>query len=208
MGRNSTEAAQATRQKIVIAALDLYSAHGYSKTSFQDIADRIGLTKGAVYGHFKTKPALLLALIDFGLGQRHDAVCRPEGDTQQIESLAQFRELYLDSIILTLTEPELRRFEFFIGFQVEWSIAALEEMKTALSEIREGPLELMGKALSELRERGEISDETPQEACAFALAAFWKGSVRIGLLGLESPEQIRAHAAQCFDRLLAAPTTD
>ena len=45
-------------------ALDLFSEHGFAGTSLQDIADRLGVTKAAVYYHFRSKDDLLLALVE------------------------------------------------------------------------------------------------------------------------------------------------
>ncbi|WP_051683786.1 TetR/AcrR family transcriptional regulator [Blastococcus sp. URHD0036] len=50
-------------QRVLDATLDLFSEHGFEGTSLQDIADRLGVTKAAVYYHFHTKDELLLALI-------------------------------------------------------------------------------------------------------------------------------------------------
>jgi AcrR family transcriptional regulator len=50
-------------QRVLDAALELFSEHGFEGTSLQDIADRLGVTKAAVYYHFRTKDDLLLALV-------------------------------------------------------------------------------------------------------------------------------------------------
>lgn len=52
-----------TKEKILSAALELFSATGYDGTSMQDIATRLGLTKAALYRHFSGKEALFDALI-------------------------------------------------------------------------------------------------------------------------------------------------
>jgi AcrR family transcriptional regulator len=48
---------------VLDAALELFSVHGFEGTSLQDIADRLGVTKAAVYYHFHTKDEILLALV-------------------------------------------------------------------------------------------------------------------------------------------------
>jgi AcrR family transcriptional regulator len=50
-------------QRVLDAALELFSEHGFEGTSLQDIADRLGVTKAAVYYHFHTKDEILLALV-------------------------------------------------------------------------------------------------------------------------------------------------
>ena len=46
------------------SALSLFAKKGYDRTTFNDIAARLKLTKGAVYWHFESKQALLTALLD------------------------------------------------------------------------------------------------------------------------------------------------
>jgi AcrR family transcriptional regulator len=51
-----------TRERILNIALDLFTEHGYDKTSLREIAEEIGLTKAALYYHFERKEDILLAL--------------------------------------------------------------------------------------------------------------------------------------------------
>lgn len=50
-------------QRVLAAALDLFGQSGYEGTSLQQIADRLGVTKAAVYYHFRTKNEILGALL-------------------------------------------------------------------------------------------------------------------------------------------------
>ncbi|WP_433829762.1 TetR/AcrR family transcriptional regulator [Actinoplanes sp. CA-015351] len=52
------------RERVLSAALDLFAEHGVSGTSLQMIADRMGVTKAAVYHQFPTKEEIVLAVID------------------------------------------------------------------------------------------------------------------------------------------------
>nr|BEK69090.1 TetR/AcrR family transcriptional regulator [Kitasatospora purpeofusca] len=56
--------AVATREQIVAAADRLFYHHGYEHTSFADIAGAVGLSRGNFYYHFKSKDAILDAVID------------------------------------------------------------------------------------------------------------------------------------------------
>ncbi|MFJ6392854.1 TetR/AcrR family transcriptional regulator [Streptomyces sp. NPDC091972] len=51
-----------TRDRITQTALKLFTAKGYDKTSLREIAEHLGVTKAAVYYHFKTKEDILTAL--------------------------------------------------------------------------------------------------------------------------------------------------
>ena len=52
-----------TRERILAVALELFGARGYEGTSIRDIADRMGMTKAAVYYHFPAKENLLAELL-------------------------------------------------------------------------------------------------------------------------------------------------
>ena len=47
--------AEATRQTIILAAVELFDTVGYGSTTMGHIIDRAGITKGAFYYHFPTK---------------------------------------------------------------------------------------------------------------------------------------------------------
>ena len=45
----------ATRENILHTALRLFARNGYEATSVSDIASELGMTKGALYKHYKSK---------------------------------------------------------------------------------------------------------------------------------------------------------
>lgn len=51
-----------TREQILDTALELFTTQGYDATSLRQIADRLHLTKAALYYHFQAKELLLLEL--------------------------------------------------------------------------------------------------------------------------------------------------
>ncbi len=51
-----------TRERILDVALELFNEQGYDKTSLREIAERLGVTKAALYYHFKSKEDILLEL--------------------------------------------------------------------------------------------------------------------------------------------------
>lgn len=53
-----------TRKKILDISFRLFSEKGYDHTTIQDIVDRLGMSKGAVYHHFKSKEDILDHLYD------------------------------------------------------------------------------------------------------------------------------------------------
>ncbi len=55
-------AAASTRELILDVALDLFVDQGYEATSLRQIAERLGVTKAALYYHFEAKEDILMAL--------------------------------------------------------------------------------------------------------------------------------------------------
>lgn len=53
-----------TRARIQAVALDLFNEQGYEKTSLREIADRLGVTKAALYYHFKTKDDIVVSCVE------------------------------------------------------------------------------------------------------------------------------------------------
>ncbi|MFH8797148.1 TetR/AcrR family transcriptional regulator [Streptomyces sp. NPDC017941] len=53
-----------TRQRIQDVALALFAEQGYEKTSLREIAERLEVTKAALYYHFKTKEDILTSIFD------------------------------------------------------------------------------------------------------------------------------------------------
>ena len=54
--------AQSTRERILDVALDLFTEQGFDGTSLRQIAERLGVTKAALYYHFTSKDDILMAL--------------------------------------------------------------------------------------------------------------------------------------------------
>lgn len=61
--RRTKEAALHTREALLDAAEALFAEQGVSRTTLQQIAERAGLTRGAVYWHFEDKAALFNAMM-------------------------------------------------------------------------------------------------------------------------------------------------
>ena len=70
---NRAVQAERTRQQILQTAQRLFAERGYDATSLQMIADEMGLTKAAVYYHFRAKSDILRAAMQPGI-QRLEAL--------------------------------------------------------------------------------------------------------------------------------------
>jgi AcrR family transcriptional regulator len=53
-----------TRERIQSIALELFAEQGYEKTSLREIAERLGVTKAALYYHFKSKEDIVRSFVE------------------------------------------------------------------------------------------------------------------------------------------------
>ena len=89
---------QETVDKILDAALRLFVEKGYEHTTIQDIIDQLGgLTKGAIYHHFKNKEAIFYAIAD-RLGSQVEEGMAAIRDGAGRTGLEKLREMFLYSI--------------------------------------------------------------------------------------------------------------
>jgi AcrR family transcriptional regulator len=58
-----------TRPRIQRVALELFAEQGYEKTSLREIAERLDVTKAALYYHFKSKEDIVRSLVEDYFGQ-------------------------------------------------------------------------------------------------------------------------------------------
>ena len=66
------------RQRIVEAADQLFYQQGYEKTSFNDIASAVNISRGNFYYHFKSKDEILSAVIDNRMSGIKQMICQWE----------------------------------------------------------------------------------------------------------------------------------
>lgn len=94
-----------TRRRIQDVALALFAEQGYEKTSLREIAERLDVTKAALYYHFKTKEEILVSifeglvrpveeLIEWGREQPHTLETKQEIIRRYSEALAAAAPLF------------------------------------------------------------------------------------------------------------------
>lgn len=83
--------AEKTRELIISESATLFNQRGYEGTSMKDIMDATGMSKGALYGHFKDKEEIAVAAFQ----QAVQTVLVEVGRRTQSEKgvLAKFREV-------------------------------------------------------------------------------------------------------------------
>lgn len=94
-----------TRRRIQDVALALFAEQGYEKTSLREIAERLDVTKAALYYHFKTKEEILVSifeglvrpmedLIEWGREQPHTLETKQEIIRRYSDALAAAAPLF------------------------------------------------------------------------------------------------------------------
>lgn len=87
-----------TRNKIQQTAIELFSEQGYEQTSLREIADRLGVTKAALYYHFKTKEEIAASFFDSYAGDV-DEICEwGEGQSRNLETRIELVKRYSEVI--------------------------------------------------------------------------------------------------------------
>lgn len=154
MARKTKEDAEVTRQNLLSAALKVFSRQGYAAARLEDIAEEAGVTRGAIYWHFKNKADLYNILVGETLGGIQSVVDRAvrQGGTFleiqrrvmiYITTLPEVDEVYRAVMELTILktgyEPELQeglRAKNEAARQVEEELAGYFRMGIAIGEVR------------------------------------------------------------------------
>jgi AcrR family transcriptional regulator len=117
-----------TRARIQQVAVELFTEHGYEGTSLREIAERLDVTKAALYYHFKSKEDIVTslvedyskqmdALIEWGRLQPRTAETRREILSRYVDILAEgdqvFRMLQQNQAAVGALSSGKSRGEFF-----------------------------------------------------------------------------------------------
>ncbi|MEQ0563530.1 TetR/AcrR family transcriptional regulator [Amycolatopsis sp. NEAU-NG30] len=98
-----------TKQRILEVARDLFTSQGVQRTSLQDIADRLGITKPALYYHFPSRDDLVRSIVQPMLedGEKFllDRQARPDAPVRElIEGFFDFNYRHRADVIMLLSE--------------------------------------------------------------------------------------------------------
>ncbi len=88
-----------TKEKILITALHLFAKNGYEAVSVSMIAGKLGITKGALYRHFKNKRDIFQSIVEIMKNadrERAEKYSMPEGTME--ETAEAYRQTSLDII--------------------------------------------------------------------------------------------------------------
>lgn len=184
MARKTKEEAELTRTRILASALSLFAKQGYDHTTFNDIAARLRLTKGAVYWHFKSKEALLMALIDemFATFEKQfSAFKSPDGQGIAVSRLTfgAVAELMVHDAEKVVGDRRMSQFFMLMKCQMRWfdnSMAKVRE--NLLTNERFGPMEAFRCAVENDIREGRARKGVDAVQVATVCLSIWDGLVQ------------------------------
>lgn len=105
-----SQAPQATRDRIIETADQLFYQRGYAHTSFADIAAAVNLSRGNFYYHFKTKDEILAAVIEL---RQHKTRLMLDNWATQAQTPAERIERFID--MMAINSPQIRQYGCPVG---------------------------------------------------------------------------------------------
>ncbi|MFI5843924.1 TetR/AcrR family transcriptional regulator [Catenuloplanes sp. NPDC051500] len=114
-----------TRDRILQVALRLFADNGYAATSLQKIADELGVTKAALYFHFKTKEDILGGILLGHRGSVEDMVDRvgprlhtPAGREELLRLISDYQATRSQYLIRLIRENAVEIGNLSLGAQI------------------------------------------------------------------------------------------
>lgn len=173
MVRKTKEDAQKTRQDILEAAAHVFVEKGVANASLNEIAERAGVTRGAIYWHFENKCDLFHAL--------HESLSQPFLDSlladlekDHEDPLGQLKELCI-SLLIELTENDHKqRVLKILFFKCDYS----GEFEPLLKEQCQGKQEkfaLFAKYFDRAQKKGQLRDDIAPDMMVTSLMCYISG---------------------------------
>ena len=177
-----------TRARILASALSLFAKKGYVRTTFTDIAARLSMTKGAVYWHFESKQALLMALIDEMLVKfkRQIGELLPEGETSfDGLSFPVVADMMVRNAAQIIGDVKGTAFFLLIHEQIQWAEASMDKVREDLMRNqRFGPWAAFKTALENDVRTGRARPDVDPAQVASVCVAIWDGLVHMRIARL------------------------
>jgi len=174
------------RAQILEAALEVFARQGFHEARMDDIAQASGLSKGALYLYYKSKDAIIGALLHtlFSVMMRSSQTIEHDDGSARDRILRITRRFADEVDLLSKALPVMLEF---------YAVAARDRVvRASMGEMLDSYTALLTHVLQQGIERGEFRAEDP-EGLAVALIAIWEGMT---LLWATKPDRIhwREHA--------------
>lgn len=170
--RRTKEDAEKTRKAILESALEVFHSRGVSNSSLIEIAEHAGVTRGAIYWHFKDKQSLYFALYET---LTEEYASRPEDiEKKQYNDLDEFIEDVKRPLRLLKEDSRFRMFMSVVFSRMEY----IEDMYPIIENEQNKQFSLVkaySHALEDLQKRGLIAGNVNYKQFAYILYSFVDG---------------------------------
>ncbi len=162
--RSAKRSPQASREDILEAASACFAERGYHLTKVDDIAERAGLSKGAVYWHFANKRELFLALLDEEIQHMRPALAAGAAAPDAQDAIHRITEAFL---------VEVPHFLSAIELSLEYLAQATrdEELRDRLAGMYKAFSDQVSAIIEQGVREGTFRDVQAKEAAGFIAAA-------------------------------------
>ncbi|HLE65109.1 MAG TPA: TetR/AcrR family transcriptional regulator [Candidatus Bathyarchaeia archaeon] len=171
------------RARIVKAALRTFSEKGYHQTTMDDIAKRLGVSKGALYLYFPSKEELFRGCYETA-PQAFSEILR--STFKDFRNPMQNVQDFFDKMQERFASNSALSYEIFA--QASRNPAIRKILKENYDEYAR----IMTRFLEEMKERGVLEKNLETRALAKALIALWNGMETILTVGFPASEAKRA----------------
>ena len=166
------------RKKIVAEASSLFMEKGYSATTMDDIAARLGVTKAAIYQYYRSKVDLFAAVAEY---QRQELAGILERSFEGGE-LMQGASVLFDSL-LDYINRSIEMYTDVLAVAVH-----NETIRTILREDRYGALDVIERFIEGQKTRGLIHSSIDSRVLAVACDALIYGLMFDVVIGMDPVE--------------------
>jgi AcrR family transcriptional regulator len=161
------------------AALRQLSEHGYAKTTLKSIADEVGITSGAVYHYFPSKPALVTALLIEWATVTNERTAHVGGaDVSLAERLCMLLD---DAANLYDDRPELPAFTT----RLVPDAVRYPELADGVVQSRKALVKFYGKLIRDARDAGELEPDVDGQGLIDLFSALTFGMATIAAASLD-----------------------
>ncbi len=173
--RRTKDEAQETRSRILDAAERLFSEHGVSRTSFEDIAHAAGVTRGAIYWHFKDKSDLFAAMVNRVTLPMEAMVARSSDESVE-DPLASLKACAVTALTRTASDPQCQRVFDIVIHKCEY-LGEMAGVKSRISSIQKGCVDRAELAIRNAIKRGQFPASVNPRLAAVGLDALLFGLI-------------------------------
>jgi TetR/AcrR family acrAB operon transcriptional repressor len=175
MARRTKEEALETRNRILDTAERVFLKRGVSRTSLEDIAETAGVTRGAIYWHFKNKADLFEAMMERVSLPMEDMAARTKDDID--DPLQYVRGCALRVLEHVSSDPQSRRVQEICHFKVEY-VDEMEQLRARHVECRTNAMALVERGMRSAARKGLLAPWVDPRLAAIGLHAMVVGMIQ------------------------------